>query len=122
MQIAERIKRAREDLGLSQSALAEAVGVDLTSVWRWEHGRASPARFIRKLADVLGVTPAYLLDGAEAPAAPSSSAVDTAEQVLTLKQNGYQVQLPATPEGYQLYREIIGALLSGGQLGGEKKA
>lgn len=37
------ITRAREDLGLTQRALAEHLGVAPNTVWRWEQGKTVPS-------------------------------------------------------------------------------
>ena len=56
MNVGERIKRAREALRLSQAALAEAVGVQTNTVWRWENQRATPdVEAISQIAQTLGV-------------------------------------------------------------------
>jgi DNA-binding transcriptional regulator YiaG len=36
----QHLRRTREAAGLSQKALAEAVGTTETTVWRWEHEQA----------------------------------------------------------------------------------
>lgn len=41
--IAERLAERRRALELSQRALAELLGVDRTTVWRWETGRDQPS-------------------------------------------------------------------------------
>src|SRR5215467_4930521 len=57
-----RIRRAR--LGMSQEALAEAVGVAARSVNRWEHDEAQPhPKHRNRLAQVLGVPPGALSAG-----------------------------------------------------------
>lgn len=61
-----RAERARR--GLTQSALADIVGVVPISVARWESGVAEPApRHLFKLAQLFGCTPEYLLDMVELP-------------------------------------------------------
>lgn len=48
---------------LSQTELAQLVGVSKQSVWEWEHGEAKPAPVHRrKLLEIFGVTPQQLLD------------------------------------------------------------
>lgn len=34
----EQLKALRNKLGLTQQALADRIGVNLSTVWRWEHG------------------------------------------------------------------------------------
>lgn len=38
------LKARRKALGLSQAELAELIGVNLQTVWRWERGRIEPHR------------------------------------------------------------------------------
>ena len=42
MVLAERVKRRRMSLGLSQTALAEQTGIPIPNLNRIEHGRLSP--------------------------------------------------------------------------------
>jgi transcriptional regulator with XRE-family HTH domain len=54
---ARRLRRARRDVDLTQSLLAEQVGVSQSSVDAWERGRCLPrARMIPLLAEVLGIS------------------------------------------------------------------
>src|SRR5579859_3300724 len=55
------LRERRAALGLSQEALAEAIGVSSRSVNRWEQGGAVPhPDYRRRLAHVLGIDPAEL--------------------------------------------------------------
>lgn len=59
---AERLQRLRIEQGLSQTRLAEQMGVSVPAVSGWEGGRARPkAGRLEALAAVLGVTSAELL-------------------------------------------------------------
>ena len=50
---AARVLRIRQELGLSQEALAERLGVDRRTVMRWEHGRVVKRVYIDRLDDML---------------------------------------------------------------------
>lgn len=50
---AERVKRRRSELGLTQSELAERLGVDIRAVQYWERGEKNPRASILKLLDTL---------------------------------------------------------------------
>lgn len=66
MSIHQRIKQKRLERGYkSQQALAEAVGVVWQTVQQWEdEGGTAPNRNrIKKVAEVLGTTPEWLLTG-----------------------------------------------------------
>lgn len=57
--LGQRIRRRRRDLGLTQDGLAHVLGVDRTTVLRWEHDERVPSYPQRDaLAAVLGGTPA----------------------------------------------------------------
>ncbi|MEU6246080.1 helix-turn-helix transcriptional regulator [Glycomyces sp. NPDC047010] len=50
------LRDRREELGFSQESLARAIGVETSTVWRWEHGETSPQPWLRpKLAVALEV-------------------------------------------------------------------
>ncbi len=56
-----RLRAARESAGLSQSALAEAVGVHQVTITRYEKGhRRIPANQCGPIAEAVGADPAEL--------------------------------------------------------------
>jgi transcriptional regulator with XRE-family HTH domain len=58
----EKIRQARENAGLTQKQLAEALGLDQSAVSNWETGKSEPViNNLRRLADILGCNPADLL-------------------------------------------------------------
>jgi phage repressor protein C with HTH and peptisase S24 domain len=65
--------------GLSQSALARAVGISQASIWKLTKEPAQGSKHIHVLARELGTTPAYLMGEVDDPAegfiAPPSAAV-----------------------------------------------
>ena len=63
--LGKRLKLARTAKGLNQDELAEKVGLRSSSyISMLERGERQPSmRVLRQLAEVLGVTPEYLLDG-----------------------------------------------------------
>ncbi len=62
MTIAESIKELRVERGLSQAALAKAIGVSQKAIDYWERGVNEPkASYIILLSDFFGVTADYLL-------------------------------------------------------------
>ena len=57
----DKIRAFRIARGLSQTELADALGLDQTTISAWESGKAEPTLFnLRRLADILGVTPGDL--------------------------------------------------------------
>ena len=61
--IAERLKFAREELGLSQPELAKKAGVSQGTIGNIETGTRKQPRNLLQLADALGVTPVWLSTG-----------------------------------------------------------
>ena len=64
--LGERIKRAREKMGMTQKTLAELLDVKIPTVWRWEKGERNPNwPVLQSIAAHLNVTISDLLDDAE---------------------------------------------------------
>ena len=63
MNISEIIKKRREELGLSLEQVANSVGVNISTVSRWETGNIDNMRRdkIAKLSDCLKVSPAVIM-------------------------------------------------------------
>lgn len=77
MTLAEKLNSLRTESGLSQSTLAEQMGVTRQTVSRWETGEAVPTgENLRRLGELYGVSVGYLLNDSE----PRSTAVAVAEK------------------------------------------
>jgi transcriptional regulator with XRE-family HTH domain len=64
MSFAIRLKKARVDKGLSQTELANLVGIHYTQVGRYENKGSQPsAEVLAKLANALGVSSDFLTNG-----------------------------------------------------------
>lgn len=62
MKIAERLKELRQENALSQSVLAQKIGVSQKAIDYWERGVNEPkATYIVKLADFFDVSADYIL-------------------------------------------------------------
>lgn len=63
MQIGERIKRRREELGLSADQVADRIGKNRATVYRYESNdiKNFPIEILTPLAEVLQTSPAYLM-------------------------------------------------------------
>lgn len=55
MTLAERIKKARQERGLSQAALAKAVGISQPAIKKIESGTTTRSRFIHEISGFLGI-------------------------------------------------------------------
>ena len=71
--LAERLRDARRDRGLSQEQLARLVGVSRSAVAQWETGRSGQlGTHLSAVASALEIEVGWLLDGAERNSASQS--------------------------------------------------
>src|SRR5690606_41270322 len=64
MKLKEKVRSLRRELGLTQAALAEKLGVTRASIGAYEEGRAMPSyQFLLGLADLAGTRVDDLLRG-----------------------------------------------------------
>lgn len=62
--LGDRIKQRRKELGLSQSGLADKVGISYAQIGRYETKDAQPpAKTLTAIADALNVSPDFLIYG-----------------------------------------------------------
>ena len=62
--LGDRIKQLRKKINMSQSELAQKVGLSYAQIGRYEtKGSQPPAEALKKIAEELGVTPDYLISG-----------------------------------------------------------
>lgn len=82
MEIYERIKHRRKELGLTADAVADALGVSRATVYRYESADIEklPITAIKPLSEVLRISPAYLMGWEETTAAASAVSVDLTER------------------------------------------
>ena len=72
--ISKRIAIARKGKGWIQTQLAEALGVSVDTVRRWEQGKRPPdTEMLQRLAQALDTSTAYLLGETDDPAKPDVS-------------------------------------------------
>ena len=65
-QMGEYIKASRQEKDMTQSTLAEKLGVTAQAVSKWERGQSFPdLSRLDDLAEILEVSVAYLLTGAD---------------------------------------------------------
>lgn len=85
MIFSERLVEMRKGRGYTQYGLAEAVGVSVDSIRRWENGKQEPRLGeLRMLARALGV---------------SVGALVGEEDRIVIQRGGMRLELPDTPEG-----------------------
>jgi transcriptional regulator with XRE-family HTH domain len=63
MEIYERIKQRRKEIGLSAEKVAEKLGISPATMYRYENNEIKkfPIDILKPLADVLHTTPSYLM-------------------------------------------------------------
>ncbi|PIQ46867.1 MAG: transcriptional regulator [Cytophagales bacterium CG12_big_fil_rev_8_21_14_0_65_40_12] len=62
--LGDRIKGKRKELNMSQSELADRVGISYAQIGRYEtKGAQPPAKTLTDIADALGVSPDFLIYG-----------------------------------------------------------
>lgn len=97
----ERLQRLRRGRGYTQYTLADAIGVSVDSVRRWEYGRREPRMSeLVHLSRVLGVSMEELA-GVER------------QGVITLQHGGMKMELPATAEGLAMVKRRLEELTAG---------
>ncbi len=77
MDLGEKIKQRREDMGLTMEDLGDRVGVAKSTIMKWEHGDIAHMRMdkITALAKALGVSPLWVLGMEPQGAAPDTQAM-----------------------------------------------
>ena len=82
--LAARLKWAREERGMTQTALGEAVGKDQTAISKIERGDILNPREIVAIGEVLGVSPAWLQYGVERLERLEQATIDAALALQSL--------------------------------------
>ena len=83
--IAENIAAGRRELGITQAALAERVGVTKAAVSKWELGQSLPdVAMLPRLASQLGVTLDELIGYGQELSDEEVSTISSAEQRAAL--------------------------------------
>lgn len=89
MGLANILHRRRKELGLTLAEIADKMGVSEATVQRWESGNIKNMRQerISKLAEILCVTPAYLMGWEEEPVKEQKKRLPkrTAKKILIMK-------------------------------------
>ncbi len=65
--LGERVKLLRKEKGWTQADLATEAGVTYQNIQHCEHNKISMPRYIKELADALGTSIQYLVDGEVEP-------------------------------------------------------
>lgn len=105
MTVGERIRKMRKGK-MTQAELAYAIGVHEITIRRWELGERTPdIEDLQKIANVFEIPVGELLGEIEIEPSKDSSFRKTAN-LLVYERNGERLELPATQESYEIFREI----------------
>lgn len=88
MTTSSRLKKLREEKGLSQEEVAKIVGVSREAVTFWETGRTKPIRKLKELSALYNVSADYILGKSDLPLSnevPVSAAVNRYPIIGTVK-------------------------------------
>ena len=81
MELGDRVKELRERAGLTQEELAEKMGVQRNTVWRWENKKATlRAENIQRLSSALNIDASSLME--DTYALDTSSSMPSAPDFL----------------------------------------
>jgi len=82
----KKLKELRNNLGLSQQALAERFNLSQQSIYKYENGLAEPdIDMLKNFSNFFGVTIDYLVDGSDEKYDLDSSFVPTGYEIELLK-------------------------------------
>lgn len=130
MELSEKIKELRERAGLTQEQLAEQMGVQRNTVWRWENKKANlKAENIQSLSSVLKVEASELMNDESAVSLISDS-YESGRDILTDNKAGHLVfrdgdrviDIPDTPENKNIYLRVVEQMLNVSGVMGRVKA
>lgn len=79
----QRLKRAREDAGLTQAEVARKVGISQPTYWALENKPDTGSKHLRKVADAIGVRVRWL-DTGEGPRYKGELELSQAEEDIIL--------------------------------------
>lgn len=113
--LSERIRRAREDKGLTQEQLAEAVGVSQRTIGNWERGASVPRNRLGRLENILDVSLRLAPD--DAMASDDTDGPETLQRLVLRRMaqlgidNAHQLFLRGGGRerwNYETVRQIVG--------------
>lgn len=93
MEIYERIKQLRKELGLSAETVAEKIGISPATMYRYENNdiKKFPIDILKPLADVLHTTPSYIMGWSD-DKVELSSLTQLEQEVISAYRNKPEMQ------------------------------
>jgi transcriptional regulator with XRE-family HTH domain len=87
--IGTRVRNLRKSKKLTQPQLASQIGIDQSTLSDIERGASIRADVLLRLASALGVSPEFVVTGADSAAWPFSTVLQSRYLALSEKQRGY---------------------------------
>lgn len=107
----DRLRKARQEKGLSQKELAGEVGTERHAIGRYEAGTPPDVGTLWKLADRLGISAGYLVGHRDGPDRAEWLTADEREMLTrfrALDERGRQQVLEALSEALSLMKRLRG--------------
>ena len=121
MTVGSNIKKARKNI--KQADLAERLGVDTSTISRWENDKNVPgAAMLKKIAEVLGTSTSVLLSENDAGLQNNENKNSFSHSQISAMQNGdvlffkdgeHEVSVPDTEENRHEFWKIVKQIFSG---------
>ena len=118
MTVARNLRRLRKHMSLTQIEMAKKIGVSIATLRRYESGEHTPnAVMIKTIADILACTSNDILgdeklivkDEVYKESEILSSYENNGRLLFegNLNGNNIKIEVPATKEGYELFRDLL---------------
>ena len=118
----KNLRLAHKPKKMSRERLAELVGVDVGTIWRWETGKSFPeGKNIEAVAKVFGVSPAAISGKIEFAAAPTPEELDAtvAHQARKIHALEQEVASLKSDPAHELQRKLVQLKQEYGKLASE---
>jgi transcriptional regulator with XRE-family HTH domain len=93
MNVGQRIRETREDLGMQGAALARRVGVSRNTIYRIERGERTPSMaLLERIARELRTEPSELLKGPAVPAGKAEAPAEAGQAKTTRVKSSYELR------------------------------
>ena len=127
MTVGSNIKKTRAEKDIKQADLADLLGVDISTVSRWENDKSVPnSTMIQKIAEILSVPTALLLEenetendqqGANNLKVSKKFFHRQTSDMLFLKDGYHEVSVPNTEENRREFWNIVKHIFNSEELG-----
>lgn len=113
MKLSEKIRRARNAVGLNQEELAEKLGVSYMTIRRWETGKSSPKyEDLEKISEIFDIPLSRFLEESTETSVENTPYKKLNQKMFSFECNGQRVEIPADKEFEGLFLEIVRGMRS----------